>query len=124
MITIPNITRSHRNGYHPPLCADPAPVTDRDQPQPSRPPANPEPIRAGNTRPARPATMTRILTRPNDFAPHPGEDLDREDLGQAFPASTAPENDAILQPPKPQITLSAKILNLAQERDAVPEAAD
>src|ERR1035441_3679247 len=41
MITTPNIMRSHRNGSHPPARTDPAPVTDRDQPQPPRPPANP-----------------------------------------------------------------------------------
>jgi hypothetical protein len=46
-----------------------------------------------------------------------------EDLGQAFPTPVAPENDAILRPPKPQITPSAKILELAAEPDASPEAA-
>ena len=32
--------------------------------------------------------------------------------------------DAILQPPKPQITPSARILQLAAEHDIEPEAAD
>ena len=54
----------------------------------------------------------------------PSEDPDWEDLGHAFPSPSTPERDAILQPPKPTITPSAKILELARERDAAPEAAD
>ena len=54
----------------------------------------------------------------------PSEDPDWGDLGEAFPAWQAPSRDAILQPPKPQITPSARILQLAQERDTEPEAAD
>jgi hypothetical protein len=54
----------------------------------------------------------------------PSEDRDREHLGHAFPSPVPPERDAILQPPKPTITPSGKILELARERDAAPEAAD
>ena len=54
----------------------------------------------------------------------PGEDPEWGDLGEAFPASQAPGRDAILQPPKPQITSSARILQLAAERDIEPEAAN
>jgi hypothetical protein len=54
----------------------------------------------------------------------PSEDPDWGDLGEAFPAWQAPGRDAILQPPEPQITPSARILQLAQERDTEPEAAD
>ena len=54
----------------------------------------------------------------------PSEDPDWGDLGEAFPAWQTPGRDAILQPPKPQITPSAKILQLAQQRDAEPEATD
>jgi len=54
----------------------------------------------------------------------PSEDPDWGDLGQAFPAWRAPGRDAILQPPKPQLTPSAKILALAAERGIEPEAAD
>ena len=54
----------------------------------------------------------------------PSEDPDWVDLGEAFPAWQAPSRDAILQPPKPQITPSAKILQLVQERDTEPEASD
>jgi hypothetical protein len=52
------------------------------------------------------------------------EDSEWEQLGEAFPARQAPNRDAILQPPKPEITPSAKILQLAVERDTEPEAAD
>ena len=54
----------------------------------------------------------------------PSEDPDWDDLGEAFPAWRAPGRDAILQPPKPQITPSARILQLAAEHDTSPEAAD
>ena len=54
----------------------------------------------------------------------PSEDPDWDDLGEAFPSWNPPGRDAILQPPKPQITPSAKILQLAAERDTSPEAAD
>jgi hypothetical protein len=44
------------------------------------------------------------------------EDPDWGDLGETLPAWQAPGRDAILQPPKPQITPSSKILQLVQER--------
>jgi hypothetical protein len=47
----------------------------------------------------------------------PAEDRDYEDLAPAFPAWTPAERDAILQPPKPQITPSARILERVAERD-------
>jgi hypothetical protein len=54
----------------------------------------------------------------------PSEDPDWEDLGPAFPAWNPPERDAILQPPKPELTPSAKILQLARQQEADREAAD
>ena len=54
----------------------------------------------------------------------PSEDPDREDLGHAFPSPTPPQQDTILQPPKPTITPSAKILELARDQYAAPEAAN
>ncbi len=45
-----------------------------------------------------------------------------EDHGKAFRAMTTPGQDAILQPPKPEITPSARILQLAAEHDIEPEA--
>jgi hypothetical protein len=54
----------------------------------------------------------------------PSEDPDFEDLGHAFPAWHPPGKDAILQPPKPEITPSAKIVELAREPEPGREAAD
>jgi hypothetical protein len=54
----------------------------------------------------------------------PSEDPDWGDLGPAFPTWNPPQRDAILQPPKPQITPSARILELAREPEPGWEAAD
>ena len=54
----------------------------------------------------------------------PSEDPDYGDLGQAFPPWPAPARDAILQPPKPEIQPSARILERAQEHDLDMEAAN
>jgi hypothetical protein len=53
----------------------------------------------------------------------PAEDPDYDDLGRAFPAWAPPGRDAILQPPKPQVTPSARILELAAARDLDREPA-
>ena len=54
----------------------------------------------------------------------PSEDPEYGDLGQAFPAWTGRGRDAILRPPKPEIRLSAQILQRAMDRDAELEATD
>ena len=54
----------------------------------------------------------------------PSEDPDYGDLGQAFPSWAGPGTDAILQPPKPEIRPSARILERALDRDADREAGD
>jgi hypothetical protein len=54
----------------------------------------------------------------------PSEDPDYEHLGQAFPPWLGPARDAILQPPRPEITPSPQVLQRATDRDADPEAAD
>ena len=54
----------------------------------------------------------------------PAEDPDYGDLGQAFPPWPAPARDAILQPPKPEIPPSARILERAQDHDLDMEAAN
>ena len=54
----------------------------------------------------------------------PSEDPGYGDLGQAFPPWPGPAKDAILQPPKPEITPSPQVLQRAADRDADPEAAD
>ena len=54
----------------------------------------------------------------------PSEDPGYGDLGQAFPPWPGPARDAILQPPKPEIRPSQRVLQRAAERDADREAAD
>ena len=54
----------------------------------------------------------------------PSEDPDYGDLGQAFPAWSRASRGAILQPPKPEMTPSLRILQRAMDRDADWEAAD
>jgi len=54
----------------------------------------------------------------------PSEDPDYGDLGQAFPPWPGPARGAILQPPKPEIRPSPRVLERAADRDADWEAAD
>ena len=54
----------------------------------------------------------------------PSNDLDWASLGDTMPSWWAPHEDALLRQPKPQITPSARILQLAAERDTDLEAAD
>ena len=54
----------------------------------------------------------------------PGENLGRGDPDEVSPFLSPFGREAILQPPKPQMTPSARILDLAAGRDTEPEAAD
>jgi AAA domain len=54
----------------------------------------------------------------------PAADPDYGDLGHAFFTRVGLDKDAILQPPKPQIRPSTRILEHASSRDAHPEATD
>jgi hypothetical protein len=54
----------------------------------------------------------------------PSEDPEYGGLGQAFPPWPGPGNDAILQPPKPEIRPSRLVLERAAERDVDWEAAN
>jgi hypothetical protein len=54
--------------------------------------------------------------------PVPREDPTQANPGEASPAARTPWRDAILQPPKPQITPSAEILQVAAEHDIEHEA--
>ena len=54
----------------------------------------------------------------------PSEDPGYGDLGPAFPAWPSPRREPILQPPKPEIPPSPRILERAMDRDADFEAAD
>jgi hypothetical protein len=53
----------------------------------------------------------------------PAEDPDYEDLGPAFPTQTTTSREAILQPPRPQIQPSARILERVADLDVDIEAA-
>jgi len=72
----------------------------------------------------REAFRTEIDERPGPM--EPGQDPVRGDLAETSPAWRASDRDAILQPPKPEIIPSARILQLAAEHAADPdyEAAD
>jgi hypothetical protein len=54
----------------------------------------------------------------------PSQDPDYGDLGQAFLPWPRQAQDAILQPPKPEIRPSPYLLERAADRDAAREAAD
>jgi hypothetical protein len=54
----------------------------------------------------------------------PSEDPDYGGVGQAFPAWPGRGKDAILQPPKPEIRPSARVLERAADRDRDVEAAN
>jgi hypothetical protein len=54
----------------------------------------------------------------------PSKDPDYGDLGQAFPVWSGRGKDAILQPPKPEIRPSARVLERAADRDRYIEAAN
>ena len=54
----------------------------------------------------------------------PAEDPDYENLGPAFPSWAGPDRDAILQPPRPQIQPSPRILECATGRQPDMEAAE
>jgi hypothetical protein len=54
----------------------------------------------------------------------PSEDMEWPDRGQASPFVWAPQREAILQPPRPEISPSPRILRLAAEHDIEYEAAD
>ncbi len=52
----------------------------------------------------------------------PRENPDRAALGDTLPAWWAPRPDGILRPPKPEITPSTKVIQLAAEHEIEPEA--
>jgi hypothetical protein len=66
------------------------------------------------------ALRQRTGQRQHQMTPH--KDLDWAALRDTLPSWWAPHPDAILRPPKPEITPSAKILQLAAEQDIELEA--
>jgi hypothetical protein len=107
--------------------AEPAPASDTEReqldPAPDEMFAETAPgIRSLATQ--RQASHAEIDQRP--LLPAPGEDPVWGDPAKAFPARQASGRDAILQPPRPEIIPSVRILQLAAERDTERdhEAAD
>ena len=66
------------------------------------------------------AFARQLAGRQNHFISR--EDPDYGHLGQAFLTEDSPSQDAILQPPKPQIPPSARVLERAQEDEMQMEA--
>jgi len=54
----------------------------------------------------------------------PSEDPVSGNVGNTFQSWQVSSRDAVLQPPKPAINSSTRILSLAAEHDIEPEAAD
>jgi hypothetical protein len=82
---------------------------------------------AADGRPTEPTALIRDLAMQHEqfraqIDEHPPLIAPGEDHGTAFRARKTPGQDAILQPPKPEITPSDRILQLAAEHDIEPEA--
>ncbi len=113
------LRRRHPGQKNEPLrSAEPAPASDIEREQLHQAPdgmftETPPGIRDPAIQ--RQVSRAEIDERPLLLAP--GEDPVWGDLGKAFPAWQAHGRDAILQPPKPEITPSARILQLPAERD-------
>src|SRR5260370_6168753 len=120
------LRRRHPERKIEPICsAEPAPVSDteRGQLQPVLDGVLAEPAdRIRDLAAERQAFRAKLDERQRLVVP--SEDLDWAGLGEALPSWRASRRDPILQPPKPQITPSARILQLTAERDAEPEAAN
>jgi hypothetical protein len=109
------------------------------------------PLRSAEPRPATAAQRAELTLTPGQDIPEPGQwikDLaagrrtfadrlaDRQSLmipsedpgygslGQAFPSWTGPSRGAILQPPKPEIRPSSRVLERVLDRDADMEAGE
>ncbi len=103
--------------------AEPTPVSDAERER-----QYPAPDGIGHTTAwvrdlAPPPTFRTALTSRQGMK-EPSNGLGWSELGGIFSAGRPPWRDAILQPPKPQITPSARILQLTAEPDTEPEAAD
>jgi len=120
------LRRRHPEQHHPPLrSAEPQPATQAQRGELT--------LTAGQPIPDTGQWIKDLAATHHTFADTlaerqsmtvPSEDPDYGDLGQAFPPWPGPAKDAILQPPKPEITPSPQVLQRAADRDADPEAAD
>jgi hypothetical protein len=100
--------------------AEPAPVSGAERQHPDLTPqqSSGETARMGDLTVQRQAF--RAMNEHRQLVP--GKDATRGNPGEAAPAPRTPWRDAILQPPKPQITPSAEILQVAAEHDIEHEA--
>ena len=120
------IRRRHPGQYYAPLrSAEPAPATSAQRTELT--------MRAGEETAEMGQWIKDLAAGRRTFADRlanrqsqtiPSEDPDYGNLSQAFPAWTGPARGAILQPPKPEIPPSPRILQRAMDRDADWEAAD
>ena len=120
------LRRRHPAQHYPPLrSAEPQPATDAQRDELSltagQPPAEMAPwvkdlAAAHRTFAAALADRQSLMI--------PSQNPDYDDLGPAFPPWPGPGKDAILQPPKPEMTPSPQVLERAAGRDADREAAD
>jgi hypothetical protein len=118
--------RRHPGQHHPPLRSA--------ESEPPTPALHEEPALISEEQIARmDEWITNVTARRRQFArqfaerrgrPFAAEHADHADFGPAFPALTGQVKDAILQPPKPQIQPSPRILERATGRDLDLEAAD
>jgi integrase len=96
--------------------AEPVPITDTERDaKPSE-----TATRIGDLAAQHHAFRQRTAQRQHQMTPR--KDLDGAALGDTLPSWWAPRLDAILRPPKPEITPPAKILQLAAEQDIELEA--
>ena len=120
------LRRRHPGQHFPPLrSAEPEPATQAQRDELTLTPQQP-PAGIGqwikDLAAAHRTFAARLADRQSQRIP--SEDPDYGDLGPAFPAWTGPAQDAILQPPKPEIPPSPYILQRVADRDADREAAD
>ena len=117
------LRRRHPNRKIEPLrAAEPAPLSDPERQHPDRIPhqRNAQTDRIRDLEVQQQA-FRAVMNEHQRLAP--SKDMAWGGLGQSSPALRTRWPDAILQPPKPQITPSAEILQSAAEPDMDPEAA-
>jgi hypothetical protein len=121
-----DLRRRHPGQQHPPLrSAEPPPAIKEQRAELT--------LTAGEQIPELGQWITGLAAQRRAFAAMlagrqslmtPAEDPDYEDQGPAFPAWTGTAKDAILQPPKPEIQPSPRILEHVTGRELDREAAE
>ena len=120
------LRRRHPGQHFAPLrSAEPKPATDAQRDEVTRTPEQPpgemdqwiKDLSAGHR-----TFADKLADRQNQMIP--SQDPDYGDLGPAFPVWTGPGREPILQPPRPEIPPSRRVLERVMDRDADWEAAD